>query len=125
MSAIAGGDELAFQQLYRRYSSVVYSLARRVTGRDQDAEDVVADVFWELWSKSDRYDPSKSSLFTYLVMLTRCRALDKKRGESRHSPHAILEWAAHSTRPSDAHQSIPVESLSIAEQRANVRRAME
>src|SRR6187200_2816469 len=58
LAAIADKDQQAFQRFYRRYSSVVYTVARRITGVDQDAEDVVMDVFWELWEKSSRYCPS-------------------------------------------------------------------
>ena len=94
LAAIAAGDQEAFASFYGRYSPTVYALALRITGQDHDAQDVVADVFWELWEKSARYSPSKASPYTYLIMLTRCRALDRKRGLSRSRAHGILEWAS-------------------------------
>ena len=125
LSAIADGDADAFQRFYRRYSSIVYSLSLRITGQDHDAEDVVSDVFWELWEKSARYNPSKSSPFTYLIMLTRCRALDRKRGLARREAHAILDWATDSNRLIDSESATPELTCSLAEQLSMVRWAIE
>lgn len=114
LAAIAAGDKEAFAAFYRRYSATVYSLSLRITGQDQDAQDVVADVFWELWDKSSRYCPSKASPYTYLIMLTRCRALDRKRGLSRSRAHGILDWAT------DDDASVSADALAPSEHSAAV-----
>src|SRR5688572_15104264 len=92
LARIAGRDSGAFRVFYRRHSPMVFAVARRIVGQDQDAEDVVAEVFWELWEKSGRYCPSKGSAHSYLVMLTRCRALDRKRGITARGQHFLLDW---------------------------------
>jgi RNA polymerase sigma-70 factor (ECF subfamily) len=125
LAGIAAGDTDAFQAFYRRYSRIVYTLALRITGQDHDAEDVVADVFWELWDKSDRYSPSKATAYTYLMMLTRCRALDRKRGLSRREAAGILDWAADDDRRLDSAAPSPPEQLGAAESRALVARALD
>jgi RNA polymerase sigma-70 factor (ECF subfamily) len=125
LSAIAEQDQAAFQLFYRRYGSVVYALSRRITGQDQDAEDVVAEVFWELWEKSSRYCPSKSSPYSYLVMLTRCRALDRKRGVTARRTHHILEWAADGKPPLEPEFPAPETSCVAAESRDLVTRALQ
>jgi RNA polymerase sigma-70 factor (ECF subfamily) len=124
LAAIAAGDTAAFQTFYGRYSRIVYTLALRITGQDHDAEDVVADVFWELWDKSARYSPSKSTAYTYLIMLTRCRALDKKRGLSRRQAAGILDWAADDDRRLDSSTPSPPEQLGATERRELVAKAM-
>ncbi len=124
LSRIAKKDEDAFHRFYRRYSSVVYTLSRRITGQDHDAEDVVAEVFWELWEKSARYCPSKSSPYTYLVMLTRCRALDRKRGRTRHSTHPILDWASDGQPFAGAVYESPEDRPVAAERREIVAQAI-
>ena len=83
MQRLAGGDAEAFRQFYSRYSTVAYSLCLRILRDRATAEDVLADVFLELWKKSDRYDPSKGSPYTYLMVLTRSRALDTLRRRQR------------------------------------------
>lgn len=125
LAAIAAGDEEAFQRFYRRYSPVVFSLSRRIVDREHDAEDVVADVFWELWDKSARYCPSKSSPYTYLVMLTRCRALDRKRGISRREIPAILEWLADDASATTPEAARPTELSMAAEHRQLIARAVD
>ncbi|HEX4413280.1 MAG TPA: sigma-70 family RNA polymerase sigma factor [Lacipirellulaceae bacterium] len=113
--AIAAGDEDAFRAFYHRYSPTVLALSKRIIGREHDAEDVVADVFWELWEKSSRYCSSKSSPATYLFMLTRCRALDRKRGISRREASAILEWMESDSLAAVGDGAQPAE-LSMAEE---------
>lgn len=124
LSRIAERDEDAFHRFYRRYSSLVYTLSRRITGQDHDADDVVAEVFWELWQKSGRYCPSKSSPYTYLVILTRCRALDRKRGLSRHPTHPILEWACDGQSFAGGASEAPEDPPLAAEQRELVAQAI-
>ncbi len=125
LAAIADKDQQAFQHFYRRYSAVVYAISRRITGQDQDAEDVVSDVFWELWEKSSRYCASKSSPYSYLVMLTRCRALDRKRGLSARRVHAILEWATDDTALQAFQTSTSDDPCVSAESRRVVQQAIQ
>jgi RNA polymerase sigma-70 factor (ECF subfamily) len=61
----------------------VYGAALRVAGDGASAQDVVQDVFVELWSHPDRYDPAAGSLRTYLIVLARHRAVDLVRSELR------------------------------------------
>ena len=79
MEAMAGGDESAFAALYDRYDSLVMGLAMRMLRDRGEAEDLVSDVFFELWQKASRYNPNRSNPRTYMVLLTRSRALDRLR----------------------------------------------
>jgi RNA polymerase sigma-70 factor (ECF subfamily) len=84
MEAIAAGDQAALAALYDRHSSVVLALALRIVRDRMASEDLLIDVFWELWRKSDRYDPKRGSPLTYLLTLTRSRAIDRRRSAARH-----------------------------------------
>jgi len=123
LAAIAAGDEDAFRDFYRRYSPVVFALARRIIGKEHDAEDVVADVFWEIWDKSSRYSASKGSPSTYLIMLARCRALDRKRGIKRHEMPAVMKFLANDSVAS-SDQTRPAEASIAAENRDLIARAV-
>lgn len=123
LARIAKKDEEGFLRFYRRYSSIVYTLSRRITGQDHDAEDVVTEVFMELWEKSARYCPSKGSPFTYLIMLTRCRALDNKRGHSRRT-HPVLDWALDGQPNDAAATELPEEAVFAVEQSEIVAQAI-
>ena len=125
LAAIVAGDTEAFQRFYRKYSPVVFSLSRRIIGREHDAEDVVAEVFWELWEKSSRYCPSKSTPATNLIMLTRCRALDRKRGNTRREKPAVLEWLAEDSGLASRVVNQPGDLFTAAEQRQLVTEAVD
>jgi RNA polymerase sigma-70 factor (ECF subfamily) len=88
---IARGEEQALAELYDRYSPFLYGLGMRILKLVPDAEDVVQDVFMQAWSKADIYRPEKGSVYTWLVMMTRSRAIDRLRSrESRQSGQFVV-----------------------------------
>lgn len=93
MQAIASGDRGALGAFYDRYAGSVMGLCVRILANRSEAEETVADVFVELWERSDRYDPTRGSPLVYLMNLTRSRAIDRLRRRSRHA-NAVAEVAA-------------------------------
>lgn len=83
MEQIVAGDEQAFREFYRRHSPLAMALCLKILVDRADAEDVLADVFCELWQKSANYSPSKGAPYTYLMILTRSRAIDQLRKRGR------------------------------------------
>ena len=79
LSAVRSGDEQAMAQLYERYSSIVYSVALRVVGDTGAAEDILQEVFMQLWRSPDVFDPSRGSLAGWLAVIARNRAIDSLR----------------------------------------------
>ncbi len=79
-------DDAALLRLYQRYGTLVYSVALRTLGSTQDAEEVVQDVFMQLWKKSDLYDPARGSLGAWLAVTTRNAAVDRFRRRRRREP---------------------------------------
>ena len=79
VSAIRSGDGAAMAQLYERYSSIVYSVALRVLGDTGAAEDILQDVFIQLWRNPDAFDATRGSLGGWLAVITRNRAIDSLR----------------------------------------------
>ncbi len=79
VSAIRGGDEAAMAQLYDRYSGVVYSVALRVLGDTGAAEDVLQEVFLQLWRNPGTFDAGRGSLPGWLAVIARNRAIDSLR----------------------------------------------
>jgi RNA polymerase sigma-70 factor, ECF subfamily len=79
VSAIRSGDEQAMGQLYERYSAVVYSVALRILGDSGAAEDILQDIFIQLWRTPDSFDANRGSLAGWLAVITRNRAIDSLR----------------------------------------------
>ena len=79
---VASGSSEALGQLYDRHAPVVFGLARRILAREQDAEEVVQDVFAQVWRQAGRYQGDRATVAGWLVMLTRTRAIDRVRART-------------------------------------------
>jgi RNA polymerase sigma-70 factor (ECF subfamily) len=79
VSAIRSGDENAMARLYDRYSSIVYSVALRVLGDTGSAEDILQEVFMQLWRNPAVFDSSRGNLAAWLAVISRNRAIDAVR----------------------------------------------
>jgi RNA polymerase sigma-70 factor, ECF subfamily len=77
--AIRSGDESAMAMLYDRYSSIVYAVALRVLGDTGRAEDVLQEVFMQLWRNPGVFDSSRGNLGAWLGVISRNRAIDTLR----------------------------------------------
>ena len=85
ISRIRGGDEDALAALHDRYAQVVYSVALRVLGDTTQAEDILQEIFLQLWRKPETFDSNRGSLGAWLAVIARHRAIDqlrKRRPES-------------------------------------------
>ncbi len=70
------GDERALEQIYRRWSPIVFTLALRLLGDRGDAEDVTQKTFVSAWTSRASYDPLKGKMSTWLVTIARRRIAD-------------------------------------------------
>ena len=83
IAQIGRRDQGAFSALYDRLSGPLYSLAFKMLGDASDAQDALQEVFVQIWSRASTYDPEKSSVFSWAVLLTRSRAIDRLRARDR------------------------------------------
>ena len=80
---VAQGDRRGFEELYDRFSGVLFSTAYRVLNNQEAAEDVLQDVFIQIWEKAPLYDPTRGKPMTWAVTLTRNKAIDRLRSTVR------------------------------------------
>lgn len=80
---IALGERAAFEALYDRYANILYASALKFVKEDADAQDVVQDVFIQIWDKAKLYDPAKGKPLTWALTLTRNRSIDRIRAIQR------------------------------------------
>lgn len=98
-------DPSATDALYREYGNTVLAYLLRTLGDRGAAEDVRQQVFAEVWERADSYDPDRAGLLTWILMITRSRAIDHlRRGSHRPEPQPPARVAvladARSDRPS-------------------------
>src|SRR5262249_57721376 len=82
------GDHDALAAVYDRHARLLYSLALRIVRRPSDAEDVLQEVFSQVWRQASRYDLTRGTVAGWLVMLTRTPALDRLRRPRGQPPPA-------------------------------------
>jgi len=79
LKAIAGKDEKALSQLYDRYRVVLFGLLVRILNNREEAEDVLQEVFLQVWRRARDYDVDRGRPFTWMVTLARSRGIDRLR----------------------------------------------
>jgi RNA polymerase sigma-70 factor, ECF subfamily len=89
---LAAGDDYALAEVFDALAYSVYGSAMRILGDNSAAQDVVQDVFVELWAHPDRYDPAAGTLRTYLTVLARHRAVDLIRSELRRVARQVRSY---------------------------------
>ena len=97
MPLIAERDPEAFEVFYDRHGGVAYSLAYRIVGSRQAAEDVTQEAFISIWRSGARFDPTRGSVRSWTLGIVRNRAIDALRRDAGRAPkldfddEAILE----------------------------------
>jgi RNA polymerase sigma-70 factor (ECF subfamily) len=103
LSFVGQGDSEAFTILYDRYGRSAFSLAFRIMGERQAAEDLVQDAFLKLWRSATSYRPERGSVRTWLLSIVRNRSIDQLRSHtSRRRTQERLEASAPRSQPSEA-----------------------
>ena len=91
---ISAGDPAAVDACLQRYTGLVWSLASRMLGSGPDTEDVVQDIFVEIWQKADRYDPQQGSEATFIAVMARRRVIDRLRRRTTRPDHGASPLTA-------------------------------
>jgi RNA polymerase sigma-70 factor, ECF subfamily len=120
LEQIAQRDQVALSTLYDRYARIIYAIAFRSLRSAEESEEVVLDVFAQVWRIADRYDPRKSRGDTWIFMLARSRILDRLRKLQRRTPSSgeVLDIAEIQVSSSSVD---PLDAAVVSERREQVR----
>ena len=80
---VAQGDRRGLEELYDRFANLLFTVAHRVLNDQQATEDVLQDVFVQIWEKAPLYDVSRGKPLTWAITLTRNKAIDQLRAIQR------------------------------------------
>ncbi len=81
LQRIVQSDESAMSELYNRYGRLLYTFGLRIVRSEEEASDLVQEVFLQAWNKAPSYEKGKGTVYTWLVTMTRNRAIDLLRSK--------------------------------------------
>ncbi len=123
VTTMARGDKHALAGLYDQLSGPIYSLAYRMLGDASEAQDLVQDIFLQIWRTASTYESSRGSVFSWMATLTRNRAIDRIRMRKRRTE--LLANAAPELQPAaPAGEADSAGTLWLREKAAAVRTAL-
>jgi len=121
------GDENAMEDIFRRYSGAVYSVALRVLHDTGQAEDVMQEIFLQLWRKPGAFVQGRGSLGAWLVVVARNRAIDllRRRKPSDSVDDVVLASPINVADEAERNTMIEKVRRVIADLPAEQRRSLE
>src|SRR5262252_2479314 len=87
---IAGGDQEAFSRFYDAFAGTAFRLIRRVLRDPAPAEEVLQEVFWQVWQDARLYDARRGSPLGWLLMRAKARAIDRLRSIRRREKTFVM-----------------------------------
>ena len=103
ISLVEGGDAEAFAVLYDRHGRPAYSLAYRMMGEKQAAEELAQNAFIKVWRRAGSYRAERASVRTWILSIVHNRGIDQLRSHaSRRRTQEKIEASAASSQPSEA-----------------------
>ena len=122
MRRVSQRDPEALRALYDRYGRVCLAICVRILRDRNEAEQLLIDVFTEVWERSERYDPTRGAPITYLITLSRSRAIDRLRAR-KSAPASSLDSIPGLNITSDKSEN-PLDQTLLGERRVIVREAL-
>jgi RNA polymerase sigma-70 factor (ECF subfamily) len=124
MRQFVRGDADAFATFYDRFAPGLFSMIYAILHDQKESEDVLQEAFVQMWKATASYDSSRSSLFTWAVMISRHKAIDRLRSRQRQSrlAEAVANEApaTDSSAPRDRADNV----LARSDDRERVRAAL-
>jgi RNA polymerase sigma-70 factor (ECF subfamily) len=120
-------DERALGTFYDRWFPVVHGVVSRMLESPDDVEDVVEEAFWQAWRQAERFEVERGSVQTWLLTITRSRALDRLRARRRLREDPLVDATANeadTSAPTPAAPSDPLADAEHAERSRIVRAAL-
>jgi RNA polymerase sigma-70 factor (ECF subfamily) len=121
LGLVAGGDEPAFAELYRRVAPAVFGLVTKVVRNPAQAEEVTQEEFVELWRTAPRFDPARGTARSWIMTCAHRRAVDRVRSAERAARRDDLAGRRDQGRPYDE----VVEQVETSLEREHVRRGLD
>jgi RNA polymerase sigma-70 factor (ECF subfamily) len=124
MTKVAGRDQSAFEQLYDRYSPVVYTMVVRIVKTPGIAEDLLQEIFLSIWTKSSSFSEARGSVYTWIMTLARNRSFDYLKSKERASRSGGVDEETFLNLPDTSHLADPLNAAISSEHEDRMREGL-
>ena len=124
VAQVAKGNRHAFSQLYDLSNSLLFTLAKKILVETDETAELLQDVYVEIWRKAYKYDPDRGSPLSWMVTLTRSRAIDRIRSKGWKFRMLTQTLDDHVGVQEGSSFSDPLESVETNELRVKVGEAL-
>jgi RNA polymerase sigma-70 factor (ECF subfamily) len=125
MTGIQAGDPDALSQLYDRYSGIVKALILRIIHNDTEADDLLQEVFMEIWNQAKNFSATKGKPLGWMVTLTRRRAIDALRKKQAYARAEERLQAEPEQQPLAWVQNTTAEDITSGDRRALMAKVIQ
>jgi RNA polymerase sigma factor (sigma-70 family) len=122
ISALKEQDEKAFAYLYDNYSAALYGIIFKVVNNEDDANDVLQDVFVNIWKSIESYNVEKGgSLFTWMLNIARNKAIDRYRQKNRIAENQKAFQSVSISNETYISNSIKIDTIGVSNLVNNIK----
>lgn len=125
VTAVATGNQRALAHLYDRHAAPLLGFAVRIIGDHQEAEAVILDSFTQVWRTAATFNAHRGSVISWLVTITRTRALDTVRRRTRRAVHEARATAADADATDGTDDADPLDVVTQVERARAVGAALQ
>lgn len=124
IARVASKDEQAFATLYDQYAGLLFSVVLSIVKKQEEAEEVLQEVFLQIWSKASTFDTSRENVYAWLTALARNRAIDRIRSRAYRDTQQEVAEALPDVSGSEE-TGTALDAMIMMEQAGRVRQALQ
>lgn len=121
---MASGDSNALETLYDRYSPTLYALLLRILAVPEDAQEVLQEVFLQIWNRAAMFDEARGSEIAWMISIARSRGIDRLRSRRLRGERENDAGREISIRPANVETKTSMDNAIASEQSRVVRSAL-
>lgn len=124
MGKVANRDIQALESIYDAYSGLVFSLIHSIIKEKETAEDLLQEVFIQIWEKAHLFDANKGNVCQWIIQIARNRSIDKLRSRKYQTNAAFLPFPEGDHMPVAKDQENPLDAAILKERSEQIRNAL-
>ena len=117
-------DQKALEKLYDLYSRIIYSIVLRIVKNQEDAEEILQNIFLQVWERADSFNGKKGTVYAWLITLARNKAIDKIRSKDFRNNTYTFTFDYEIEIFENKYSGLEIDSMIAQERSEYVRKAL-